>query len=120
MVRNETHAAHIGGQRKDFVDTARGLQATVPAPQVEQLKFVCARRTVLRGLQVNAAYPVSLPLKVRHQVMTDESPRPGDQYSCCVRHAKLVSARLGLKLVFFVANRLVSGKPRAFRALPQR
>ena len=98
MAGDESHAAHVGRQRVDFVDAARGLQAVVPAAQVEQLEFVGVRRAVFRALEVDAAHPVAVALQVRDQVMADEAARSGHQrlWYCPVMTS--VSARLHLSL----------------------
>ena len=40
LIADKTHPAHVGGQGVNLVHTASGLQAIVPAPQVEDFEFV--------------------------------------------------------------------------------
>ena len=60
--RNKTHAAHVSGQRVDFVDVRDGLEAIFPSPQVERQKFIAnfVFAHVSRRFDVHAAHPVSL------------------------------------------------------------
>ena len=59
MGRDETHAAHVGSQRVDVVDAACGLEAIIPATQVQQFEFVGSRGFKLRLFDVDAAHPVT-------------------------------------------------------------
>ena len=83
---NKPHSSHVGRQGIDLIHTARGLQAIIPAPQVEQLEFVSVLWAELRVLDVHSAYPVARFLQVCDQMMADETTGTGDKDSCSVRH----------------------------------
>ena len=60
IVTDEAHAAHIGCQGVHLVHAAGGLQAVVPAAQVEDFEFVGVGGFVFVLLDVYATNPVPL------------------------------------------------------------
>ena len=83
--RDEPHPAHVGREGVDVVDLlavgrrADGLQARVPATEVEEVELVGRRLFELRPLDVDAADPVAALLEVLDEVMADESTGASDE-----------------------------------------
>ena len=74
---DEADAAHVGGKTVNFIDAARGLQAVVPARQVQQLELVRAARFVVGGLDVDAPDPVTAVDQISREMVTNETTRTG-------------------------------------------
>ena len=79
IVSGEAHPAHIGGQGVDFVHAAGGLQAVVPAAEVEEFEFVGVGGVVIVGFDIYAANPVAFAFEVGDEVTADESAGAGDE-----------------------------------------
>ena len=77
--RDGAHAAHVGGQRIDVVDAARGQQALVEAAEVSQLEFVRVPNGVLGKAGVHPSHPVAPLLQRRDEMVPDEAAGPRDQ-----------------------------------------
>jgi hypothetical protein len=83
VIGDEAHSAHVRRERIDLIDPLRGNVAVLPAPQIEYFEFIGVGGCVLRLLQVDASNPVSPSLEKRNEMVSDESPRPGNQYPTC-------------------------------------
>ena len=79
MGRDETHPAHIGSQSVNLVNSARGLQAVIPATQVEQFEFVRIAGTILRVFDVCAAHPVPFFTQECYEMVTDKAACAGNK-----------------------------------------
>jgi hypothetical protein len=77
--RDEPHAPHVGSQRVDVVDAARGQQALVEAAKVAQLELIGVPHCVLGGTGVHPSHPVAPLLQRRDEVVADEAAGPCDQ-----------------------------------------
>ena len=76
--RDEAHPAHIGSQAIYLIDTARGLQAVIPAAQVEQFKFIRIADAILRVFYVCTAHPVPFFAQECHEMVTNKAACAGD------------------------------------------
>jgi hypothetical protein len=70
---------HVGGQRVDVVDAARGQQTLVEAAKVAQLELVGVPYGVLGKAGVHPSHPVAPLLQHRDEMVADEAAGPGDQ-----------------------------------------
>ncbi len=70
---NEAHPAHVGGEAVDLVDAAGGLQAVIPAAQIQQFKFIRVGGAVFGIFDVHAAHPAAFFPQEGNQMMADES-----------------------------------------------
>jgi hypothetical protein len=56
---DESHPAHIGGERVYLVDLARGLLAVAPATQIKKLKLIGVRGAEFGIFQIRAPHPIA-------------------------------------------------------------
>jgi hypothetical protein len=77
--RDESHAPHVGGQRVDVVDAARGQQALVETAKVSQLELVGVPHGVLGKAGVHPSHPVAPLLQRRDEMVADEAAGPCNQ-----------------------------------------
>src|SRR5271154_2578642 len=93
MVRaDEAHPAHVGRQRIDMIDIARGFHAILPGAQIYYREFVGFSGCILRLPDVRAPHPAAPLLEKANQVMPDEAARARYQNSSAHRACTALSA----------------------------
>src|ERR1039458_1409608 len=85
MGGDETHPAHVRGERIDLVDVTCRRSAVLPAAKIQEQEFVAVRGTEFRFLDVHAADPVSVAFETAGEMTPDESTRSGNENFC--RHS---------------------------------
>ena len=82
MGGDETHPAHIRGERIDLVDVACRYDAVLPDAKIQEQEFVAIRRTEFRLLDVHAADPVSVAFETAGEMAPDEATHARNKNSC--------------------------------------
>ena len=80
VVRDEPHAAHVGGEAVDVVEATLNIECCCclnRVAQVEQQELVRGRRLELRLLDINAPDPVPLVLQSLDEMVANEATRAG-------------------------------------------
>ena len=77
--RDETHPAHIGGQAVHLINTARGLQAVIPAAQVEKFEFVGIAGAIFRIFDICTAHPIAFFAQECDEMVTNKAACTGNK-----------------------------------------
>ena len=87
---NKAHSAHVCGECIHMICIASRRKALIPAPEVSDLELIGVNATVLGILEVYATHPVATLLKVRNEVMSDETARSSDEDSSLRQFSSLI------------------------------
>src|SRR5208282_1617687 len=85
MGGDETHPAHVRGERIDLIDVTGRRSAILPAAKIQAQEFVAVRGTEFRFLDVRAAHPAAVAFETAGQMTPDESTCSGNKNFC--RHS---------------------------------
>jgi hypothetical protein len=76
---DESNAAHVGSKSVDLVDAARRGEPVVPAPEVEQLEFVCRSGFIFRFFDIDTTHSVILLDEILREMVADKAARACDK-----------------------------------------